>query len=290
MSFPASVCSVWAAGRPPGYAFVDFDVKIDAQDAIPLEQRTHRRILCEIMIGNEFRFFLSCDIKLPVTFRIEKLEGHLPPTNFPNPVEIGTIVEDKKPELYVECALYIDGAPFGLPMRTRYQLCRVTKIAMNFMRIIEIINELYNKQQSGIKELNSYVALRKTYQSTLGNKRVELFDMGAGVSEPMADDNDQVASEMSNQELLQADMHTMNETDQFNADVSDGMPWKFILTQREVRVKPGESALAFYTAENRSSTPITGMSTYNVTPMKAAVYFNKIQCFCFEERRLLPGE
>lgn len=77
---------------------------------------------------------------------------------------------------------------------------------------------------------------------------------------------------------------------QFNADVSDGMPWKFTPTQREVRVKPGESALAFYTAENRSSKPITGMSTYNVTPMKAGVYFNKIQCFCFEEQRLLPGE
>lgn len=77
---------------------------------------------------------------------------------------------------------------------------------------------------------------------------------------------------------------------QFNADVADGMQWKFVPTQREVRVKPGESALAFYTAENQSSTPITGVSTYNVTPMKAAVYFNKIQCFCFEEQRLLPGE
>ncbi|KAK7387360.1 hypothetical protein VNO78_28102 [Psophocarpus tetragonolobus] len=77
---------------------------------------------------------------------------------------------------------------------------------------------------------------------------------------------------------------------QFNADIADGMPWKFVPTQREVRVKPGESALAFYTAENKSSTPITGVSTYNVTPMKAAVYFNKIQCFCFEEQRLLPGE
>ncbi|PIM97740.1 hypothetical protein CDL12_29788 [Handroanthus impetiginosus] len=55
---------------------------------------------------------------------------------------------------------------------------------------------------------------------------------------------------------------------QFNADVADGMPWKFVPTQREVRVKPGESALAFYTAENRSSTPIVGVSTYNVTPMK----------------------
>jgi len=77
---------------------------------------------------------------------------------------------------------------------------------------------------------------------------------------------------------------------QFNADVADGMQWKFVPTQREVRVKPGESALAFYTAENQSKTPITGVSTYNVTPMKAGVYFNKIQCFCFEEQRLLPGE
>lgn len=77
---------------------------------------------------------------------------------------------------------------------------------------------------------------------------------------------------------------------QFNADVADGMQWKFIPTQREIRVKPGESALAFYTAENQSSTPITGVSTYNVTPMRAALYFNKIQCFCFEEQRLLPGE
>ncbi|KAJ8570009.1 hypothetical protein K7X08_006586 [Anisodus acutangulus] len=65
---------------------------------------------------------------------------------------------------------------------------------------------------------------------------------------------------------------------QFNADVADGMPWKFIPTQREVRVKPGESALAFYTAENQSSTPITGVSTYNVIPMKVYVY--KIRCQC----------
>ncbi|KAI3738434.1 hypothetical protein L2E82_28466 [Cichorium intybus] len=85
ISFPASVCSVWAAGRPPGYAFVDFYVKRDAQDAICLEQCTHRRTLCEIMTGNEFRFFLSCDINLPVTFRIKKFEGHLPSTNSPNP-------------------------------------------------------------------------------------------------------------------------------------------------------------------------------------------------------------
>ncbi|XP_025688852.1 novel plant SNARE 13 isoform X1 [Arachis hypogaea] len=66
----------------------------------------------------------------------------------------------------------------------------------------------------GIKELNSYVALRKSYLNTLGNKKVELFDMGAGTSEPTAEQNVQLASEMSNQELINAGMKQMDETDQ----------------------------------------------------------------------------
>lgn len=68
------------------------------------------------MSGKEFRFFLSCDINLPVTFRVERLLGPLPssPTKSPNSEEINA-------ELYVECALYIDGAPFGLPIRTRLE-------------------------------------------------------------------------------------------------------------------------------------------------------------------------
>ncbi|GKV21703.1 hypothetical protein SLEP1_g31657 [Rubroshorea leprosula] len=53
------------------------------------------------------------------------------------------------------------------------------------------------------------------------------------------------------------------------------MPWKFIPTQREVRVKPGESALAFYTAENRSLKPITGMSTCNLAPLKHQYWKNR---------------
>jgi len=76
----------------------------------------------------------------------------------------------------------------------------------------------------------------------------------------------------------------------FNADVSDSLPWRFRPSQRQVVVRPGESALAFYTATNTSSQPVTGVSTYNVTPMRAGLYFNKVQCFCFEEQRLLPGE
>ncbi|KAJ6883140.1 phosphatidylinositol 3-kinase [Populus alba x Populus x berolinensis] len=68
------------------------------------------------MSGKEFRFFLSCDINLPVTFRVERLLGPLPssPKKSPNSEEINA-------ELYVECALYIDGAPFGLPIRTRLE-------------------------------------------------------------------------------------------------------------------------------------------------------------------------
>ncbi|KAL0052389.1 hypothetical protein WJX82_001349 [Trebouxia sp. C0006] len=76
----------------------------------------------------------------------------------------------------------------------------------------------------------------------------------------------------------------------FNADVSDSLPWKFTPTQRSVSIKPGDSTLAFYTAQNLSDKSITGVSTYNVTPQQAGVYFNKIQCFCFEEQKLRPGE
>lgn len=53
---------------------------------------------------------------------------------------------------------------------------------------------------------------------------------------------------------------------------------------------PGETALAFFTAKNRTDRPITGIATYTVLPYEAALYFNKIQCFCFEEQRLNAQE
>ena len=66
--------------------------------------------------------------------------------------------------------------------------------------------------------------------------------------------------------------------------------WSFQPSQQFLTVKPGETALAFYTASNVSDESVIGMSTYNIVPEYAAPYFNKIQCFCFEEQRLEPGE
>ncbi|EGD79120.1 cytochrome c oxidase assembly protein COX11 [Salpingoeca rosetta] len=79
-------------------------------------------------------------------------------------------------------------------------------------------------------------------------------------------------------------------TVRFNADTSATMPWSFKPQQKAVTVVPGETALAFFTASNPTDEAITGISTYNVVPFEAGQYFNKIQCFCFEEQRLNPNE
>ncbi|KAH6913321.1 cytochrome c oxidase assembly protein COX11 [Coprinopsis sp. MPI-PUGE-AT-0042] len=76
----------------------------------------------------------------------------------------------------------------------------------------------------------------------------------------------------------------------FNADRSEQLPWKFTPQQKFVSVLPGESSLAFYTAKNDSEQDIIGIATYNVTPDRVAPYFSKVECFCFEEQRLLAGE
>ncbi|CCC69142.1 hypothetical protein NCAS_0C01520 [Naumovozyma castellii] len=76
----------------------------------------------------------------------------------------------------------------------------------------------------------------------------------------------------------------------FTSEVSQILPWKFVPQQREVYVLPGETALAFYKAKNHSDKDIIGMATYSISPGEAAQYFNKIQCFCFEEQKLAAGE
>ncbi|KAG9081945.1 Cytochrome c oxidase assembly protein cox11, mitochondrial [Ceratobasidium sp. 370] len=76
----------------------------------------------------------------------------------------------------------------------------------------------------------------------------------------------------------------------FNADTASALPWQFQPQQRFVNVLPGETSLAFYKAKNKSKEDIIGIATYNVTPAKVAPYFAKVECFCFEEQKLIAGE
>lgn len=72
----------------------------------------------------------------------------------------------------------------------------------------------------------------------------------------------------------------------FDANVDKNLPWIFKSEQNDAIIRVGENNLIFYTAENKTDQNIIGTAVYNVTPHKAAKYFNKIQCFCFEEQLL----
>jgi cytochrome c oxidase assembly protein subunit 11 len=76
----------------------------------------------------------------------------------------------------------------------------------------------------------------------------------------------------------------------FNADVAEGIPWSFVPVAHEIEIPIGEQHLAFYRARNNGTRPVTGTATFNVTPDKAGYYFSKIDCFCFTEQTLQPGE
>ena len=79
-------------------------------------------------------------------------------------------------------------------------------------------------------------------------------------------------------------------TVRFNADTDPKLPWSFEPAQRSIQVRVGENALAFYKAKSLAAEPVTGQAVYNVTPNKAGLYFSKIECFCFQEQVLNPGQ
>jgi len=79
-------------------------------------------------------------------------------------------------------------------------------------------------------------------------------------------------------------------TVQFDANVNQDIPWRFKPEQVSQTIHIGETALAFFEAENLTDKPITGRASYNVSPAKAGIYFKKIECFCFTEQTLAPGE
>jgi cytochrome c oxidase assembly protein subunit 11 len=76
----------------------------------------------------------------------------------------------------------------------------------------------------------------------------------------------------------------------FDSNVDPNLPWGFEPLQREVRVHLGEEQLVYFRATNRSQRPIVGTATYNVTPESSGPWFDKLQCFCFTEQLLLPGQ
>ncbi len=76
----------------------------------------------------------------------------------------------------------------------------------------------------------------------------------------------------------------------FDANVSPKLPWRFRPENPSDTVAIGARDMAFFTATNTSSRPITGTATFNVTPAQVGKYFTKIQCFCFTQQTLKPGE
>jgi len=76
----------------------------------------------------------------------------------------------------------------------------------------------------------------------------------------------------------------------FDASKERDMPWEFRPVEREMEIRIGETGLAFYEAYNPTDKPVAGSASYNVTPYEAGGFFTKIDCFCFEEQVLQPGE
>ena len=79
-------------------------------------------------------------------------------------------------------------------------------------------------------------------------------------------------------------------TVRFDGSLNNHMPWEFKPVVREMEIRIGETGLAFFEAYNPTDRPVAGSASYNVTPYQAGGFFNKIQCFCFEEQVLKPGE
>jgi cytochrome c oxidase assembly protein subunit 11 len=79
-------------------------------------------------------------------------------------------------------------------------------------------------------------------------------------------------------------------TVRFDAETAPDLGWEFRPLQGAVTVHPGEKRQIFYRAVNKTAEPVTGTATYNVTPAKAGIYFDKLQCFCFSEQHLAAGE
>jgi cytochrome c oxidase assembly protein subunit 11 len=76
----------------------------------------------------------------------------------------------------------------------------------------------------------------------------------------------------------------------FDSNVAAGLPWKFEPEQTEIEVRIGEVVTVYYSVTNQSARSTTGQAAYNVAPLTVGSYFQKINCFCFTEQTMAPGE
>lgn len=92
-------------------------------------------------------------------------------------------------------------------------------------------------------------------------------------------------SEVASEDVLEQTVKV-----RFDASKERGMPWEFTPMERQMEIRIGETGLAFYEAYNPTDRVVAGSASYNVTPYEAGGFFTKIDCFCFEQQVLQPGE
>ncbi len=124
----------------------------------------------------------------------------------------------------------------------------------------------------------------------LGYAAVPLYDLFCRVTG--FGGTTQVASETDAQiaERIAASAGGVTRSIRFDASIAGDVPWTFKPRQTTDTVQIGVRDMAIYTARNDGDEPVTGTATFNVEPQQAGKYFNKIQCFCFTEQTLQPGQ
>jgi len=135
-------------------------------------------------------------------------------------------------------------------------------------------------QRTGI-----YVGMIGLGMLALGYASVPLYDLfcrvtGYGGTTQVAD--------AATAETIKVSGKTMSV--RFDSNISSALPWDFKPEQVTDRVSVGARDMAIFLATNHSDKPVTGTATFNVTPVQAGKYFNKVQCFCFTEQTLQPGQ
>jgi len=148
--------------------------------------------------------------------------------------------------------------------------------------------------RSGLQRNNArvglYAALFALAMLGVGYAAVPLYRIfcqvtGFGGTTQRATEGDALAAEAAGAKAAGATVSV-----RFDANIDPDMPWTFKPEQVTQTVRLGQRQMAFYYAKNNSDKPVSGTASFNVSPVQTGAYFNKIQCFCFTEQTLHPGQ